>query len=146
MTRGRARTRSTLPWLIGAGVIGGYFLLTRKASASEATTPNGAALLMPPSGRLPIQTGTYNIPELPGAMAPTATEFTDAASFWTTLGAGDPLSSGYVNFPSGSQAAAAAFQTRYDPYGSAYVQWAGSVYILIGPDSMGNYTATRVMV
>lgn len=139
MTRGRARTRSILPWLIGAGVIGGYFLLTRKASASEVTTPNGAALLMPPSGRMPPA-------GLPGAMAPTATEFTDAASFWTTLGAGDPLSSGYVNFPSGSQAAAAAFQTRYDPYGSAYVQWAGSVYILIGPDSMGNYTATRVMV
>lgn len=140
----RAR-QSVLPWLIGAGALAGYFLLSRKASASEATTPNGAAMLMPSTG-FPIQAGTQNIPELPGSMAPTATQFTDAASFWTTLGTGDALSSGYVNFPSGSQAAAAAFQTRYDPYGSAYVQWAGRVYILTGPDSMGNYTATAVMV
>lgn len=106
---------------------------------------------MPPrapsgGGNYPIQAGTQNIPELPGSMATTAGAITNAASFWNSLGSGDALASGYINFPSGSQAAAALFPVRTDVYGSPYIQWAGQVYILMGPDSMGNYTATQIQV
>lgn len=131
------------PYLIaGAGLLA-YLLWPRSSSAATGAV---SSMLPPPSGVLPIQAGTQNIPELPGVMAPTAGAITGANNFWNSLGGGGSLSSGWINFPSGSQSAAALFQIRYDVYGSPYIQWAGQVYILTGPDSMGNYTATQIQV
>ncbi len=124
------------------------FLINSKTASAGQVWGQGNALPPPPSGKgaYPIQAGTQNIPELPGAGAPSAGDVSNAASFWNSLGGGGSLSSGYINFPSGSQAAASLFQVRSDAYGSPYVQWAGRVYILTGPDSMGNYTATQIQV
>lgn len=140
------------PLLLGGGAAV-WLLASKTASAgtpwgqgNASAAPAGTATPPANPGTYPIQAGTQSIPELPGSMAPTATQITDAASFWNSLGSGPGLSSGYINFPSGSQAAAAAFQVRYDAYGSPYVQWAGVAFILTGPDSMGNYTATQIQV
>jgi len=69
-----------------------------------------------------------------------------AADYWARMAPAQGFDSGYVNFPSGSQAAAALFPVRVDVYGSPYVQWAGQLYILTGPDASGNYNATQVRV
>lgn len=136
-------------WLLLLG--GGAYALLKSNKASAATTPAVSAPAGPVNpglllnSLLPIQAGTVNIPELPGSFAVSAPEVSGSASFWDTLLSGPSLPAGYVNFPSGSQAAATLFQTHYDTYGSAYVQWGGLTYILTGPDSSGNYTATRVM-
>jgi hypothetical protein len=129
--------------------IGGFALFkSRSASAAVPALPGGAAaqpLLTSGAIGLPIQAGTQNIPELPGSMAPTANDVTTAASYWANMAPAQELTSGYINFPSGSQSAAALFPVRVDVYGSPYVQWAGNLYILTGPDSSGNYSATQVM-
>ena len=145
-----ARAKGASPWvwlaLVGAGA---YALLRSKSAA--ASTPTLAAPAGPPNpgavltSLRPIQAGTQNIPELPSTLAVTQSQVSGAASFWDTLLQGPAFDSGWINFPSGSQSAATLFQTRYDTYGSPYVQWAGLTYILTGPDSSGNYTATRVM-
>lgn len=141
---------SSWVWL---GLLGaGAWALLRSGKASAAT-PSGAlsAPASPPNpgsvlqSMLPIQAGTQNIPELPGSMAVSQPLVSGSTSFWDTLLAGPSIPAGWINFPSGSQAAATLFQTRYDVYGSAYVQWAGLSYILVGPDASGNYSATQVM-
>lgn len=129
--------------LAGAGL---YLMLKSKASAADS---NGQVVNIPLNtayGNLPIQQGTQNIPELPGNMAPTSNNINTAAQYWANMAPVQGFSSGYINFPSGSQAAAALFPVRADVYGSPYVQWAGQLYILMGPDSSGNYNATQVMV
>lgn len=147
--------------LIGGLGIGAYLLYKNTASAAQSAaalatsnaalpglnTPVGPVSYLPATGlpaALPIQAGTTNIPELPAAGAVTASGVSNAQAFWNTLAPGQPITSGYVNFPSGTQAAATFFQIANDSYGSAYVQWAGAVYILTGPDVSGNYTATQV--
>lgn len=136
-------------WVVGAGIVGlmAWMLLRNKASAAESSTimPNGGLLTSGAIG-LPIQQGTQNIPELPGSMAPTSSSIGTAAQYWANMAPLQGFSSGYINFPSGSQAAAALFPVRADVYGSPYVQWAGNLYILLGPDSSGNYNATQIMV
>lgn len=144
------------PLLLGGGALVLFFVNSKTASAatlpqglpgpSPAPTPSPMPAVVPSGVDYPIQAGTQNIPELPGSGAITSMQVTDANSFWNSLSPGASMSSGYINFPSGSQAAATLFPTRYDSYGSPYVQWAGAAYILIGPDSSGNYTATQVMV
>ncbi len=140
------------PWVwLGLLGLGGFALF--KSQSASAATPAGAAQGPPNPGSLltsllpslPIQAGTQNIPELPGTLAVTAPLVSGSTSFWDTLTVGSSMPAGYINFPSGSQAAATLFQTRYDSYGSPYVQWAGLTYILTGPDVSGNYTATQVM-
>jgi hypothetical protein len=137
---------SPLVWL---GLLGlGGLALFKSRTASAATFPSlpGSAPAQPAGAiGLPIQAGTQNIPELPGEKAPTASQVQSAGPFWDTLTPGTGPSSGYINFPSGTQAAAALFQVRNDGYGSPYVQWAGLTWILTGPDASGNYTATQVM-
>lgn len=79
--------------------------------------------------------------------AVTASQVAQAQSFWSTLSPVIPPSSGYIVFPSGSQAAATLFgggNTAMDGNGNLYVQWAGQVYQLGAQDSAGNYPATRV--
>lgn len=141
------------PWVWLALLGAGAWALLRSGKASAATATPGSPSLNP--GQLltqlssaspwPIQAGTQNIPELPGSMAVSQPLVAGAASFWDSLIAGPQIPAGWINFPSGSQAAATLFQTRYDTYGSPYVQWAGLTYILVGPNASGNYTATRVM-
>lgn len=141
---------SPLIWL-GLLGLGGFALFKSQSAAAQGTATQPAVPVgANPGGllsslQLPIQAGTLNIPELPATMAVTAPQVSGAVSFWDTLNVGSSMSSGYINFPSGSQAAATLFQTRYDQYGSPYVQWAGLTYILTGPDVSGNYTATQVM-
>jgi hypothetical protein len=156
---GKKRTRRKPPiksgvsawvWLslLGAGA---YALLRsgKAAAATPGTLAQGGPVnpgnLLTSYSQLPIQAGTVNIPELPGNLAVSQPLVAGAASFWDTLLAGPAIPAGWINFPSGSQAAATFFQVRYDTYGSPYVQWAGVSYILTGPDSSGNYTATQVM-
>jgi hypothetical protein len=137
------------PW-VWLGLLGaGAWALLRSGKANAATP---AGLLSAPANpgavlqsMLPIQAGTQNSPELPGERAVSQPLVAGSASFWDTLLAGPSIPAGWINFPSGSQAAATLFQTRYDVYGSPYVQWAGLSYILTGPDASGNYTATQVM-
>lgn len=132
-------------WLGGASAVL-LMINARSAAAAESHPGSAGSAGGSAPGLLPRQAGTQNIPELPGATAPTATQISSAQDFWDTLTAGAAPASGYINFPSGSQAAAALFDVRYDGYGSPYVQWAGQAYILTGPDASGNLTATRVMV
>lgn len=138
------------PWVwLGLLGVGGYALF--KSTSASAATPGNAAPQGPQNpgnllaSLLPIQAGTQNIPELPGVMAATAPQVSTAAGYWATLAPAQGFDTGYINFPSGSQAAAALFPVRVDVYGSPYVQWAGLLFILTGPDSSGNYTATQVM-
>jgi hypothetical protein len=94
------------------------------------------------SVNLPIQAGTQNIPELPAGSAVNAGQVAASNSFWNSLQPVGSLSSGYINFPSGAQAAATLFDTRMDgTNGNFYVQWAGQTYLVGDPDSSGNYPA-----
>lgn len=135
MTRER-----TNPWLwFGLGVAGIFWFATR----AKAATPSAPATRAIDTG-LPIQAGTVNIPELPASMAPTTGELQSSGSLWDTLMPVDPRTSGYINFPGGSQAAAATFRygnTRVDTQGNTYVQWAGITYQLGPQDASGNWPA-----
>lgn len=145
--RARAWTsRWRWPLILGGGAAVLFFINARQASATPAPTPSGSGGTLPPpapSG-LPIQAGTQNIPELPASMAPTAPELTASGSFWDNLQPVASLSSGYINFPSGAQSAAALFPARMDASGNYYVQWSGLVYVLGNQDSSGNWPAQAV--
>lgn len=144
-----SRSSSKSRWVIGAGALGlmAWMLLRNKASAATLPIPNtNGGLLTSGAIGLPIQQGTQSIPELPGSMAPTSAMIGTADQYWANMAPAQGFSSGYINFPSGSQAAAALFPVRADVYGSPYVQWAGNLYILLGPDASGNYNATQVML
>ncbi len=131
-----------LLWVAALGI--GGFALFKSQSASAQGSPLSTPLLPGNAPAQPVQAGTQNIPELPGSMAVTSPQVSSAASYWATLAPVQGFDSGYINFPSGSQAAAALFPVRADVYGSPYVQWAGVLFILTGPDSSGNYTATQI--
>jgi hypothetical protein len=130
--------RSNSGMLVGAAVvIGGlYFLMTRKATAAPAVqvTSPGAA---------PVGAGTVSAPTLsPGSMATTAGALTATNQIWANLTATTGPYSGYVNFPSGSQAAAGLLQWATDGAGNYYTQWAGHIYLVpLVTDDSGNYTA-----
>lgn len=134
-------------WLLGGGGLLAYLFYSRRASAS---TPVGPVSHLPPQGSvsqtvpLPIQAGTQNIPELPGSGAVTAPQVAASGSFWDSLTPVQSIDSGYINFPTGSQAAATLFQTRMDDQGNYYVQWAGLTYLLGSQDSSGNWPAVPV--
>lgn len=131
----------TNPWLwFGLGVAGIFWFATRaKAAIPKAPVASAAA-----DTGLPIQAGTVNIPELPATMAPTTEQIQQSGTLWDTLMPVDPKTSGYINFPGGSQAAAATFRygnTRVDTQGNTYVQWAGITYQLGPQDASGNWPA-----
>lgn len=82
--------------------------------------------------------------ELPGSGATTASQVGRSATLWSEMSYAPAPTSGYVNFPSGAQAAAALFQVKVDPAGRQIVQWAGRNYALGPQDAMGNYPAILV--
>jgi hypothetical protein len=133
------------PW-VWVGLLGlGAFAFLKSRSANAATP--GPVLNPAPVGPyslLPIQQGTQNIPELPSSMAPTGAEVSASGSFWSNLVPVASIPSGYINFPSGAQAAATLFPTRMDASGNYYVQWAGLVYLLGNQDGSGNWPAVSV--
>lgn len=77
-----------------------------------------------------------------GVLAPTLIQVQASGSFWETLTPAADLSSGWIDFPTGSQAAASLMQVRQDASGNRYVEWAGQVYELGPQDGAGNYPAS----
>jgi hypothetical protein len=159
MPKGRHSTLgiSNRSLLFGGLLIAGAVYFMRKAaaqgtsSAPTLTSPSSGSLpaqgpltTVGPVSLLPIQAGTQNIPELPATMAPTAPEIGSSVSLWDNLTPVPGLTSGYINFPSGAQSAAALFPTRMDSSGQYYVQWAGLVYVLGSQDGSGNWPAQAV--
>lgn len=132
----------------GIGALAIYFI--SKANAANAQVgdtgltgnaglpqlPSGLYTGAPgPSGTTPVYQST-----LP---APTSTQVAQQGSIWANLKAlpSSPYSSGYVNFPSGSQAAAALLPWRTDGV-NYFTNWAGVVYsVPVETDAYGNYTA-----
>ena len=146
--------------LIAAGVIGaGFLYFLSKASAANAsgltapTSPptggsgTGPIQLLPeglytgaagssPSGATPIYQST-----LP---APTSAQVASQGSIWNGLQPTSfPGTGGYVNFPSGSQAAASLLPWRTDGV-NFFTQWAGVVFAVpVTTDAYGNYSAVQ---
>lgn len=145
-----SRTRQMLT--VGGIALGGFLFwsLTKKASAANAPAGGGLVPIAPeslglpsglyagapgPSGTVPIYQST-----LP---APTVVEVAQQSGIWANLQAmsASPFSGGYVNFPSGAQAASALLPWRTDG-ANFYTQWAGTVYAVpVTSDAQGNYTA-----
>lgn len=144
--------------LITGSVIGGGLLLWMfsKSSAANAATPgSGASSGALPGTNLPalspvgLPTGIYEgAGSGSGAFyqsslpAVTAAQASQQSGIWTNLSpTSSPGAAGYVNFPSGSQAAMALLPWRTDGV-NFYTQWAGAVYAVpVTTDSYGNYTA-----
>lgn len=151
----------------GLGVLGWFLYETFKNKAqagvkpiaSAATLPytNGASIPYSPAALNASVPGVSFAPSsydpailtstLTGSPAVTGNQVAAAASFWSTLMPVNPPDSGYITFPSGSQAAAATFvngNTRMDSGGTYYVLWGGQVYQLGQMDSAGNWPALPV--
>jgi hypothetical protein len=124
-----ARSSGTLVAVV-ALIGGALWYTTRKASAATSTLPSVGPGFSPPA-------------PVPGAIAPTGSQVTAAAAVWSNLTPTSGPTAGYVNFPSGSQAAATFLPWATDDAGNYYTQWAGQLYIVgVGyTDSNGNYTA-----
>ncbi len=120
--------------ILGALGLGAWYLYKNSAQA-RGTAPAGSALE-------PVDvTAQY---ELPGSAAPAAGELSSGAGLWNSLTPVDPIAAGFINFPSGTQAAASEFAsglTRMDQSGAYYVSWAGRVYRLGDMDAQGNWPA-----
>lgn len=134
--------RSNTGLLVGAALGLGalYFFMSRKASAA---TPAGTPAVGPvgSSGRA-ISAPTLS----PGSMATTAGALTATDQIWANLTPTTGPDPGFVNFPSGSQAAAGLLQWAADPQGNYYTQWAGHIYLVPTTfDANGNYTATTAI-
>lgn len=138
--------------------IGGYVAYTLwKNTASAAalgsnaiSAGNGWDAIAAAAG-LTNTSGTLTQPALaplPGDSAPTSQQVSSAINFWSTLTPEPALASGYINFPSGSQAGASLFGyglTAKDNSGNYYVQWAGGVYRVANtPDTQGNWASVQV--
>jgi len=117
----------------GAILLGGlWWLMSQKASAAPATA------VIPAAG------GGVSPPQpVPGNIAPTGSTLSATNAIWANLTSTTGPNTGYVNFPTGSQAAAAFLPWATDSAGNYYTQWAGQIFIVgvAQPDSNGNYTA-----
>lgn len=119
--------------LVGAVVALGalYWFMTRKASAATPalqTTSAGGNVLVPTLS--------------PASQATTAGALSATNAIWANLSATTGPYAGFVNFPTGSQAAAGLLQWATDSQGNYYTQWAGHIYLVpLTTDSQGNYTA-----
>lgn len=138
----RRRSRSNPDLLIGAVVVlgGGYWLLNRRAQASmvSGNVQGGTVTFQPTPG------GMVAPPQpVPGAIAPTGSQVTAAQAVWGNLTSTTGPTDGFVNFPSGSQAASIFLPWATDGSGNYYTQWAGQIYIVgvAYRDMMGNYAA-----
>lgn len=103
-------------------------LSTRKAAATASAGPPA------------VSPGSPS--RVPGAIAPTGSQTNVTQAIWSNLTPMQGPSSGYVNFPSGSQAASALQQWATDDSGNWYTQWSGQIYLVDWvPDPDGNYDA-----
>jgi hypothetical protein len=122
--------RGNASMLIGATVAIGvlYFFWTRKTSAAPQVTFPGVGAGAPMLS--------------PGSMATTAGALTATNQIWANLTATTGPYAGFVDFPTGSQAAAGLLQWATDGQGNYYTQWAGHIYLVpLTTDANGNYTA-----
>ena len=146
--------------LVAGGVIGGGLLLwmmMKSQSATAGTLPlRGSAATNPfARGSAAFTSATLQPIALPsgiyssgGALfqsalpAITVASANTQASTWAAFSpTSPPAQSGYVNFPSGSQAAVALLPWRTDGV-NFYTNWAGIVYsVPLTPDQYGNLTA-----
>jgi len=120
-----------------------------KARAQAATASNAAAqaanAASNPLAPVGLPTFSNPIPQpVPGSYAPTSAEVASAGSFWNQLQPVSGPGEGYVNFPSGSQAAATLLPFGMDSAGTYYTEWAGQVFQLQGQDAQGNWPAIAV--
>lgn len=155
-------TRSSQLLTVAGLGIGGFLLYSWFNKAKAAGYVPSTAL---PAGSVPYTPAALNaaVPGVsfapstiqPGILTSTLTavpavtsaQVSAANQFWSTLTPVVPLASGYITFPSGSQAAAATFgagNTAMDGNGNLYVLWGGQVYQLGSQDSAGNYPAIQV--
>lgn len=129
--------KSNAEMLIGATVLIGalYFFMTRKAAAATGMT------VTVPAG------GGVSAPSLsPGSQATTAGALSATNAIWGNLTATTGPYAGFVNFPTGSQAAAGLLPWATDGSGNYYTQWAGHIYLVpLMTDSQGNYTAGQLI-
>lgn len=135
--------------------IGGFLLysLTKKASAATmpagASASSGGASSAPLLSPVSLPDGIY---EAAGAgdgslyqsslPAPTVAQVAQQSGIWANLNpTSPPGEAGYVNFPSGSQAAVALLPWRTDGV-NFFTSWAGVTYAVpVETDAYGNYTA-----
>lgn len=157
------RVRRSVPRGRGTGFavlavlgVGLYYLIKKGASAAQlpavttvtpSVSPISPTLITANQGLVVPASGSWDT--LTGSTAPTTAEVAASGSFWqnlTYLGVGVLGYSGaYVNFPSGSQAAASLLPFAADSTGNLYTQWSGTVYVVnTVPDSNGNFNATSV--
>lgn len=131
---------------VGVGGLLLYFA-SRKASAAPAATATGGnlstdpGLLQLPSTVQPGLPVTYQV----AVPAPTATQVQQAATGWAALTPVQGPGQGWVNFPSGSQAAASLLEWRMDTQGNYFVSWAGQVFVVGSEDAYGNWPAMTVV-
>lgn len=113
----------------GVGLLALYFFMTQK----KATAATGGQVTLPVGGPAAV----------PGSMATTAGALSATNAIWSNLTPTTGPYSGFVNFPTGSQAAAGLLQWATDGVGNYYTQWAGHIYLVnvAQPDSSGNYPA-----
>jgi hypothetical protein len=142
---GRRMDRKTIGLVLGIGAVGAFlYLYARKAAAATAAAAAGPAatpgLVQLPSTVQPGLPVTYQV----SVPAPTASQVSQAATRWSQLTPAVAPDSGWVNFPSGSQAAASLLQWGMDSQGSYYVEWSGQVFLIGAQDSYGNWSATPV--
>lgn len=138
--------RSNTNMIIGAAVLlgGAYFLLSRKAAAATPAFPTASATPnLPPVTPINVPGLTISPPApVPGVIAPTGSAITAAQAIWQNLTPTTGPNTGYVNFSTGSQAAAALLPFAMDDQGNYYTQWAGLIYLVnVLPDASGNYAA-----
>jgi hypothetical protein len=134
------RRSSNANMVLGAAVLlgAGYFVLLRRSQASmvSGNVQGGTVSFKPTPGGLVAPAAP-----VPGSFAPVGSQVTAAQAIWGNLTPTTGPYSGYVNFPSGSQAAATFLPWATDDSGNYYTQWAGQIYIVgvTQPDMMGNY-------
>jgi hypothetical protein len=156
-------------WLVAGLGIGGYLLYSLLKNKAFAGVQNTAAGTFTSTNR-PAAGNPYTAAALnasvpgvsfapstvqPGVLVSTLTavpavtgqQTAAAQQLWSTLSPVQPLDSGYITFPSGSQVAASLLgggNTAMDGNGNYYVSWAGQVYQLGSQDSAGNWPALLV--
>lgn len=142
-----ARRRGNTNTLIGFAVLlgGGLWLLSKKAAASTPTNfPSASpAPNLPPVTPISVPGFTISPPApVPGVIAPTGSAITASQAIWQNLTPTTGPDTGYVNFSTGSQAAAALLPFAMDDQGNYYTQWAGLIYLVnVFPNIDGNYSA-----
>ena len=149
----KARAQQML--IVGGVALGGLLLwmFSKSSAASAATLAAGTAgsgpanLPGPTLAPITLPSGIYSAggslyqSALP---APTSAQVSQQGAIWANLQpTSAPVSSGWVNFPSGSQAAASLLPWRTDG-SNFYTNWAGVVFAVpLTADQYGNYTAVQ---